>query len=461
MEILEIHLDRSSETPVYQQLYQHLSNGIRSGKLTSNEKLPSRRTLSGALGVSINTVMAAYQMLEKDGYIMARPASGFYVRADNAVLSDLSESGLKSEADYVYNFSQNTVELSHIPQKKLATIYRDALYDHPDLFGHGEKMGDLCLRRAVTKYLFAVRGIQCSEDQILIGAGRDYLLMCLCRVLGLDKVYGLENPCYARTHFAIHGSAVQTEILNIGLSGLKPELVQQSNADILCLMPNHQYPTAYIMGEEDRLALLDWADEEGRYIIEDDYDGEFLFTKRPPRPLFSLDRAEKVILLGDFERSIAPAVKIAYMVLPKKLAKNWTRLLPYYYSFASRTEQFALAQLIEGGHAIRHVKALAGIYRQKRDVLISALQALPFADRLSISGTEGGTHILVRCQSNKTEAELKASALAAGVKLIPLSACLTRSSGLLPDNTFIFGYGGLTPDEITAGIRALETVWRE
>ena len=455
MDNLEFYPDPNSKLPLYKQLYNHIKDGIISGKITGGERLPSRRKLAQKLNISTNTVLGAYQLLESEGYIVPKASSGFYVNPDYNLFQDSVHLDWETQSDAKYIFSQNGLELSKIPKKSLARIYRNAIYDQPDLFSHGEKPGDPCLRQAVAKYLYAVRGIKCDENQIIIGAGIDYILTCLCRVLGKDTIWGLENPCYRRSFSSIQDSVSETRLLNIGFDGFDVKNLLNSDIDVLYFMPTHQFPVGQIISEDRRREILDWAKMGNHYIVEDDYDGSFIYQKNAPRSLFTMDDSERVILMGDFSRSLAPGIKIAYLVMPKPLIEKWSLKLPFYNCLASRAEQFAVAELIKDGHAIKYVNSLRKIYKEKQDILISALNNLPFANRLTIHGDNGGTHLLVTFKTEKTEQELKKSAYKAGVKIMPLSAFLFKQSDKLPDKTFIFGYGGLTNNEIEEGIAAL------
>ena len=453
-----INLDKSISEPLYIQLSDSLISQIREGLISNGERLPSRRTFAEELKVSENTVMLAYQTLVDRGYAHSMPRSGLYAQSLSPINTDYSEISWENRDDHVYNLSQNLTALSYLPKSAISASLKEIIYNEDiDIFNHGEKRGDKSFRQAISKHLLASRGLHCKPSQIIIGAGTDYLLSTLCRVLGNDCACGIENPCYARSYSALMQASRNLVFINSGIGGFNLSSLKNTNINLLYTMPSHQFPLAYQMKKSTREALIKWAKAGNRYIIEDDYDSEFMYEPQEPS-LFELSGGENVIYMNSFARSIAPAFKIAYMVLPENLLKIWRDTLPYYYCFASRLEQAMLAELINSRRFSKNIKELRRAYNRRRNILIEEFSAPDCKNKYKISGAGGGTHLLLTFNTEKDENEIREEADKLGIKIMPLSVCLLRPTPCLPAKTFIIGFGKVNEDELRDAIKRIKSI---
>lgn len=456
MKNFDIKFNHNCSIPLYRQLYNYFSEEIRNGNLIENEKLPSRRALCNMLHINKNTVEAAYQKLAADGYIISEPRSGFYVRLPSA---GSFENPDENFPDYIYNFSINAVDVLKMPYKTWVRLYKDTIYENPNLFGHGENFGETILRKSIRKYLQNSRGINCGLNQIIIGAGFDYLLLMLMIIMDSHAIYGLENPCMKRIYSTINMYGKKICLLDINEKGFSIEDLKNSNINIMIVMPSHQYPVGYNMTLKQRQELVEWANSgKNRYIIEFHHDSEFVFEKQPSS-IQSIDSGEKVIYIGDFVKTIGPSIKTSYIILPKHLLKKWKTLISSYYTPVNLFEQWVLAEFIQNGFFEQHIKQMKTIYMNKRDFLLSELKKCSFSKKIKISDNLGGTSFIAKFNTDVPEGQIEYAARESGVKIVPMTRCFYRKSGMYNDKYFMFGFGGLEEFEITQALKLLEKAW--
>lgn len=459
MKDVKYKIDKTLSTPLYLQLYNAFKNDIVSGRILDNERLPSRRRLTEVLGLGKNTVDMAYQKLIDNGYAISQPRSGYFARRQSPINTDIFEPDFYDLRGISFTMSQNGIDLPSIPKNTLVKLYRDITYDKPELFEYGHKYGEKSLRKAVAHYLYEVHGISCSTNQIIIGAGSDYLLEQLSHIFGNSTIFGFENPCYARSYVPIKNSGKQITLIDVGINGFDIEDLYKSDIDVLYLSPDRQFPTGYRMTTEQQKEILKWANEKPeRYIIEADFDLDFS-DKGGLDPLFLKDTSEKVIFLNSFYRSIAPSIKTGFMVLPKKLKERFDERLPFYTTLKSRIEQQVVAQYIQSEKYQRHLEKLYNIYSSKLKCLKDKINSSSFSKYVTIYNPNGGTHIIISVENGMEEDELRISASKIGVKLVPLSVFLIRPNNKIPKNSFVMGYGQLSEAEIEQAITRLDIAW--
>ena len=228
------------------------------------------------------------------------------------------------EKHYRYDVSYRGIDWDKFPFGIWRKLNREILVnENKDLFATGDPKGEEEFRRAISSYLHAARGVNCLSEQILVGAGSEYLLMLLSRILGSDKCVAMENPTYRQAFKVLCSLGHPVVPVEMDKSGLSVDRLEKSGADIAYVMPSHQYPTGIVMPIKRRMELLAWAAaREGRYVIEDDYDSEFRYRGKPIPCLQGSDPSDHVIYIGTFSRSIAPAIRISYMVLPKNRSEE-------------------------------------------------------------------------------------------------------------------------------------------
>ena len=320
-----IELDADQKTPLYEQLYAALADEIRTGQRAPGTPLPGRRTMAAQQGVSVNTVDAAYQMLAAEGLAEPRPRSGFYVQKTYGMLHSRARRAPAAPAPQppaapqpVYDLSTGSVDTALFPARSWGRIQKELLYQRPELLQRGEMQGDAPLRTQIAEYLSVYRGVECTPEQIVVGAGIEYLLGCLAHLFS-DGMAAIENPGYFRTRTVLQNSGIPCTLVDIDREGLPADALEKSGANLCYLTPSHHFPTGVTMPATRRAQLLAWAAARpGRYILEDDYDSEFRFDTRPLPSLQGMAGPDgPVVYLTTFSKSLAPGIRIACMVLPQ------------------------------------------------------------------------------------------------------------------------------------------------
>lgn len=461
---LTIHLESNSSRPLYEQIYDHIKEEIQNGGLPCNQRLPSTRKLAKDLEISRSTVTLAYEQLLSEGYIENRPGSGFYIKDLEGLYCLPKGSGLppieKEEESlcWKYDFSPSGVDLSSFPHNAWRKISRGLLMENNEAFYQlGEAAGELELRETIASYLYQARGVKCTPHQIVIGAGNDYLLMLLDAVLEREHIYALEEVSYRKPYHIWQVLGRQIKTVKTDEQGMSVESLAESGANIAYVMPSHHFPLGTVMAAGRRRQLLNWAaQKEGRYIIEDDYDSEFRYRGRPVPALKGMDNNEKVIYIGTFSKSLAPSIRISFLVLPEDLQQMFEKRGSYFSSTVSRMDQKILAAFIREGYYERHLNRMRAIYRNRHDTLLEALK--PFNQVAEISGEYAGTHLLLNLKDHFEEEEAIRRAKEKEVRVYGLSSYyLGNAKREL--SALILGYANMNEDCIREACRRLEEVY--
>ncbi|AZB42147.1 PLP-dependent aminotransferase family protein [Bacillus sp. FJAT-42376] len=443
-------------SPLFVQLYEQIKQSINDGTLASDSKLPSKRKLSLQLNISVNTVESAYAQLEAEGYIEARPRKGWYVlHFENTLFShpsSLQEKNEDTPVQPVIDFSQ-TIDTDKFPYAQWKKCSVEALHKD-ELFHTGHLFGEKELREEIAAYLFRARGVRCHTDQVIIGAGTHILLEKAARILGAET-FAIEDPGYHRTRDSLKDYSLIP--IPLDESGMDIKALKSSNATAVYITPSHQFPYGTVMPVKRRLELLEWAAEEtNRWIIEDDYDGEFRYEGRPIPSLQSLSQNEDVLYFGTFSKSFIPSLRISYMILPEKLMRSAEPQLMAFKQTVSRFHQHALSLFMARGFWEQHLNRMRTHYRKKHSLLIRQMQAV-FQDRIRIIGEKSGMHILIQAENGMSEEELITAAGRQGVKVYPASLYFVK---VKPEKPLLFiGFGGVTEEEIVVGIELLRRAW--
>ena len=475
MNDLAIHLTDENGKHLYEQIYEYIADEIREGKLLAGEKLPSTRSLADYLQVARSTVELAYDQLASEGYIESVPYRGYYIcRVEELYRIGTSGGGIRSEKKgagqedgqpgqkdsrtaryFDIDFSPNAIDMNLFPFGTWRKITRDILSgDRKELFALGEPRGDLELRRTVCRYLHASRGVNASPEQIIVGAGNDYLLLLLQYILGRGITAAFENPSYRRAFRIFSSFAARMVTVPSDENGIRVDGLLASGANVAYVMPSRQFPTGTVMPIGRRTELLRWASSaEDRYLVEDDYDSEFRYRGKPIPSLQSADTAGRVIYIGTFSKSVAPAIRISFMVLPERLMEAYEKNCSFFSSTVSRIDQTILNEFILSGAFERHLNRMRKAYREKHDLLLDCLQ--PLLNRYRLSGEYAGLHVLLTSRVPAGEEELLERAAACGVRIYGL-----KEAALAPFETdyatVLLGYGGLDQERIREGIRRLD-----
>ena len=343
---------------------------------------------------------------------------------DYAMIPEKAASLPLKEIAWFADFSSNQTSSDLFPFTIWSRGVREILSDsRVELMKNSPCGGISELRENIARYLWDFRGMSVRSEQIIVGAGTEYLYGLLIQLLGNDKVYGVENPGYRKLE-KIYGSyGVHCEWISMDEAGILVQELEEKNVDIIHITPSHQYPTGIVMPVSRRSELLQWAaDKEERYIIEDDYDSELRLSGQPIPTLQGMDVSNHIIYMNTFTKTLCSTVRISYMILPEKLMTQFYRQLSFYSCTVSNFEQYTLSRFIEEGKFETHVNRLRNHYRKKRDLLMEALKRSRLKERTTVSGEEAGLHFLMHIKTDLPEEQVIANAREKGIRLVPLSS---------------------------------------
>ena len=449
---------------LYEYLYKCIRDDIVTGNLLAGTKLPSKRTFAKNLGISVITVEGAYEQLRAEGYIYSVAKKGFYVSDLKYALSGLDVSGERKKIKsvktkraermtqgYLADFSSNQTDSDIFPFTIWTKTIREVLSDSRiELMTNSPCGGIRELREAIAVYLKDFRGMDVKPEQIIVGAGTEYLYGLLIQLLGNRRVYAVENPGYLKIAKVYESMKVACRYIDMDAEGISVEELEQEGADIVHISPSHHFPTGIVMPISRRYELLGWAaKKQERYIIEDDYDSELRLTGKPIPTLQSIDVAGKVIYMNTFSKTLASTVRISYMVLPQSLIREFYERLSFYSCTVSNFEQYTLARFIENGSFEKHINRLRNYYQNKRDQILHAFQQSSLGKLISISGEETGIHFLMHIMTGKKESEIVQLAKTKGIRMVPVSDYYHAGTRkVLEDNTFVMNYASIDLEHI-------------
>ena len=445
--MLTYELKKSPGVPLYEALYRCIRRDILEGKLAPGEKLPSKRALAENLEVSQITVETAYNQLLAEGYICSREKIGYFVEAVERIAPvqvSPSPAAVGAPDEPVLDLTGNgTVRF---PFSVWSKLQREVMLDY------GEKLllpipnrGIPELRQAIADHLAAFRGMHVSPENILIGAGTDFLYNLLIQLLGRDRTYAVEEPGYGKIRKIYAAGGVTCVSAAMDKEGVRPDSL--GDATVLHISPSHHFPTGLVTPVSRRKALLRWAMDNDAYIIEDDYDSEFRFHSHPMPTMQSLDGSGRVIYMNSFSKTLAPSIRISYMVLPGALMADFQEMLGFYSCTVPSFEQYTLARFLSRGYFEKHINRMRNFYRSRRNRVVALLESCAFADKLTILELDAGLHFLLKVDTELTDAELTARLLASGVKIRPLSHYYHHSP-VRNDHTFVVNYAGVNEEAL-------------
>ncbi len=461
--MLTYDLDRRGKLARYDYLYRCIREDILAGRLTAGEKLPSKRSLASHLQTAVITVQNAYAQLEAEGYLYTREKRGYYVadveRHPAVPGRAPAQSAPQPQRSWLLDLSSGGSGTEGFPFSVWAKLMRRVLSEEGEaLLRATPPNGADALRRAIAQHLYRFRGISAAPEQIVVGAGTEYLYNLIVQLLGREAVYGVEDPGYSKAAriYALGGARTVPVLVDEG--GVSLKSLEMSGAQILHTSPNHQFPTGAVTPIGRRQSLLRWAEaREGRYIIEDDYDSEFRFTLRPIPTLQSIDRAGRVIYINTFSRTLAPSMRISYMVLPKSLTERYRAQLGFYSSTVPAMEQYTLARFLDEGYFEAHINRMRKSYRAQRDAVIDTILQSPLGEHCRVSGEDAGLHFLLTIDTKCTDHVLRTDAEGRSVRLSFLSDFALRP-GSAPQHTLVIHYPGIDLGRLRSALYILEAL---
>ncbi len=407
----------------YDYLYRCIKEDILTGRLAAGEKLPSKRALADHLEVAVVTVENAYAQLVAEGYLYPREKRGYFVNAleensnPDPPLEFPVPQGGQEEQQWLLDLRAGGGVTEGFPFTVWAKLTRRVLTERgEELLRATPHSGAAELRCAIAAHLYRFRGIQADPDQIVVGAGTEYLYNLLVQLLGRSQTYGVEDPGYSKAVqiYALNGA----ECCPLPMDEQGVKLEGLGDVQVLHISPNHQFPTGVVTPIARRQSLLRWAEQgPNRYIIEDDYDSEFRFTGRPIPTLKSIDGAGKVIYMNTFSRSLAPSLRISYMVLPQDLLEPYRKKLGFYSCTVPAIEQYTLASFLDEGYFDSHINRMRVRYRSQRDKVMAAIQESALGDRAQVVRENAGLHFLVKLDTRLGDVQLARRAEEQGIRL--------------------------------------------
>lgn len=465
--MITFYFDSDTNVPKYEQLYRHIKKLIQHNELKKDEKLPSKRKLAQHLKVSVVTVETCYMQLLAEGYIFSKPKSGFYVEGD--INHFFSHEGPKNRLlpkpkesiPYRVDFRTNDVDTLHSPYQYWRKIENE-LTDQElnQMINQRDSQGIEMLRVQIAKYLYQYRGIESTPNQIVIGAGSEYLLGLIILLVGRSHVFALENPGYLKIQSLYQAHQIQIQSIPLDDNGFDIHALENTSTSICHVSPSHQFPTGKVMPISRRIALLDWANQsKNRYIIEDDYDSEFRFQNSPIPAMKSLDFHDHVIYLNSFSKSIAPSLRMSYMVLPTHLVQKYQNELANFSSSVSVYNQVIVAKMMEKGLFERHLNKMKSIYKEKRDQLIHEIKTSRLSAYVQIIGSEAGLHFLIEVNLPFSEQELVEKAQNQQVRVYGMYEFELEPLQNRKQKFLVIGYSNYDIIDFKVAIQLLEKAW--
>jgi GntR family transcriptional regulator/MocR family aminotransferase len=454
---LLLEIDRAGELPLHEQIERALRERIRSGRMPSDTRLPSTRTLARELGVSRGVVTEAYGQLAAEGYLAT--SQGAPVRVARAVRAASPRAPARSLLEsYAYHFHPGLPDLAGFPREAWLRSLRAALRDSPlGAVGYGDPRGVPELREALADYLGRVRGVDADPEHTLVCTGFMQGFALICRTLrarGVERV-ALEDPGWHTHRLIVESAGMEVVPIGVDEEGLRVDELAATDASAVLVTSAHQFPTGAVLGPERRAALIEWAEDE-RLIVEDDYDAEYRYDRVAVGALQGL-APEHVAYIGSASKRLAPGMRLGWMLMPSWLTWELTSAKTIEDGGSEAIGQLALRDFIARGELDRHMRRTRLLYQRRRETLLQALvRWLPSA--LIASPGAAGLFELVTMPEDSDEHALIMAAAARGVGVEGLSLHRFRPGG---DPGLLLGYGNLSEPAIEQGVRLLGEAYEQ
>lgn len=474
-------IERNGEQPIYRQLHGLLQQAILSRELPAGTKVPSSRLLASELGLGRNTVTQVYEQLALEGYVWSATGQGTFVAdsaPDEIVGNDAIVSGVEPDIEprvlsqrgtrllqgagvstrQEGAFMPGVPDVSRFPAavwSRLQSKYWRRL--RPDLLTYAPGGGLPKLRQVLADYLRTSRSVRCTPEQIIVTTGIHQSIDLAVRLLtDSGDVIWTEDPCYWGVRSVLQVSGLSMKAIPVDTEGINPSADDLADPPKLMLVtPSHQYPLGMVMSLARRRMLLEFARQNGCWIIEDDYDSEFRYGSRPLASLQGLDKDGQVIYVGSFGKTLFPGLRVGYIVVPEGLSASFATASAELYREGQLLQQAVLAEFIAEGHFTSHIRRMRGVYGQRRQIVLDTIRKR-YGDTLQIEGGDAGLHLVLRLPDGVDDRQVAKAALDVNVVVRPLSGYFLRPgrevSGLL------IGYGGVPEDEIEPAFDRLTEV---
>lgn len=462
--MLTYNLNKDLKLPLYEQLYQLIRSDIISGVIRGGDKLPSKRDFAAHLGVSKVTVESAYACLISEGYVYSCEKKGYFAE-DNLEIKRQSESyeTVKEieEKFFEIDLLSNSVPNEQFPFSVWSRIMREVIIEYSrEILEPIPYNGVAVFREAICKYLFEEKGMNVIPSQVVVGAGSEYLYSLLLKLFGPNKKYGIENPSYHKIKKIYELYNANLNYISIHDNFFDLKSVVQSDIDILHLSPSHNFPTGNIINTKQRHEIISWANEkDGRYIIEDEFDSELRFNSRPLPPMQTLDTHGKVIYVNTFSKTVAPSIRISYMVLPKSLSELYKNKFKFISCTVPSFEQYTLARFISMGHFERHLNRMKKYYKLLREDLQKAFDSINFNGKCKIVESIAGLHFVIKIATSLTDNEIKEKLYSKGIRVGFMSDYYYDN--IHCNGEMLINYSGLTVEKFSFASKELNKILEE
>ena len=458
--MIHIQISRESHDSLSRQIYNSIKEYILSGTLKQGEKLPSSRELAKYLNVARNVVIESYEQLVDEGYARSMSGSGTYVcekvELEKAKTPRMAKKAEKrpQNADEI-SFRTGVPDLKSIPILEWAKTYKEAADSiAPDKMDYQSPFGEYELRYQLAQYLHRVRGVSTAPENILITIGAAQSFSLLCHLVPEDSYALVENPLSCGILHTLRSNGVQLKPMEIDNCGMLTSKLPIIPPYLIFTTPSHQFPTGVVLPARRRIEMVQYARDNDIYIVEDDYDSEFRFDGSPIQSMQNLD-PERVIYVGTFSKTLMPALRMGYMVLPDSLCARMEEAKFVADLHSPILEQLAMAKFIETGRFDRHIRRMRKRYLDRRNCLIRCLKD-SFGETVSISGAEAGMHLVAAFKGVRFDEKLMREIENKGLQISPVSKhCIPSVSGISYEHSLIFGYGNTDNESIKAGINRL------
>lgn len=485
-----VTVESGSRDALHQQIYASLRAAILEGRLAPGSRVAAARALSLDLGVSRNTVVTALAQLRAEGYVEARERSGTFVAAalpEAALAAARIRRSAGQVGSHAPGLSRHGARLSAIGEGSSVESPGRILSARPRAFRTGvpaldafpwtawtrltskhlrtgmRSLGDYgpaaglpALRTAIAAHVAAARGTACEPEQVIVTNGAQQALDLTSRLLldAGDAVW-MEEPGYARARACFAAAGARVVPVPVDDDGISVEegMRRAPDARLAYVTPSHQYPTGVVTSAARRLALLRWARAARAWVIEDDYDSAYRYASRPLASLHGLDVDGRVLYVGTFSKTLFPALRLGYVVVPKALVDAFTAVRTIMDRQSPSVDQAVLAEFIEDGHYARHLRRMRMLYLERRDALLDAAPAL-FGDRLELTPGDAGMHVVGLLPPGIDDRAISDRALARGVEVPALSR---HAAEPVARGGLMLGYAAFSPRSIRAALKILAT----
>ena len=395
----------------------------------------------------------AYNQLLSEGYLYAREKVGYFVEQVERRPREVSSEPAapeESRPNWLLDLTENGTE--GFPFSVWMKLQREVMLDcGQTLLRPLPNRGIPELRRAIARHLGQFRGMRVDPENIILGAGTDFLYNLLIQLLGREKIYAVEEPGYGKIRKIYAAGGVRCVSAYLDSLGVIPKSLEQ--AQVLHCSPSHHYPTGLVTPVNRRLELLDWAGTD-KWIIEDDYDSEFRFDAHPVPAMQALDGRGRVIYMNTFTKTLAPSIRISYMVLPGELMRVFQKRLGFYSCTVPSFEQYTLARFLDRGYFEKHINRMRKSYKSRRNTVISLLRQCAFSEKLTILEQDAGLHFLLRVDTPLPDGELTARLAQAGIRVRALSEFYQE--GTAQRGYLVVNYSGIQEEDLRKALQAIE-----